>query len=82
MIFLKETAHAPHLKASLPSEEYLDTLSAPRIEPGGKSKEKVTTSSQGMLAEKESRSAAESRPLANAKGSSKGKGKKAAESKE
>jgi hypothetical protein len=37
---------------------------------------------QGMLPEEESSGPAESRPVANAKASSKGKGKKAAEPKE
>jgi len=81
-MFLKETANAPQLKASMPDEEYLDALSAPRIEPGSKSKKKVTSTRQRILPEEESSSTAESRPPANAKASPKGKGKKAAEPKE
>jgi DNA-directed RNA polymerase-3 subunit RPC5 len=82
MMFLKETANAPQLKASMPDEEYLDALSAPRIEPGGKSNKKTTPRRKRMLPVEESSSAAESRPPAIAKASPKGKGKKAAEPKE
>jgi len=63
-------------------EEYLNMLSAPRIEPGGKSKKKPTPKRQRTLPEEESGSAAEVRPPANAKASPKGKGKKTAEIKE
>jgi len=66
----------------MPDEEYLDALSAPRIEPGGKGKKKTTTKRPRILPEEESNSAIESRPPTVAKISPKGKGKKAAEPKE
>ena len=81
-IFLKENANAPQLKASAPNEEYLDTLSAPRIEPGGKSKKDATPRRRSMLHEEEPSNAAGTPSPDNAKASPKGKGKKAAEPKE
>ncbi len=66
----------------MPDKEYLDTLSAPRIEPGGKSKNNATPRREAMFHEEESSSAAETTSPDNAKASPKGKGKKAAEPKE
>lgn len=81
-IFQKETANAPQLKASMPNEEYLDTLSAPRIEPGGKTKQNTTPRTKATLPEGDSNKAVDTRPPTDTKVSPKGNRKKAPEPKE
>lgn len=39
-LFVRDTEAAPHLKSSMTNDEYLDAISAPRNDPGGKKKKR------------------------------------------
>lgn len=45
-LFVNNTEHTVRLKSSLRNEEYLDAISAPRIDPSGRKKKKPLTKKQ------------------------------------
>lgn len=46
MLFVQQTANAGRLQSSMNNEEYLDAISAPRHDPGGRRKKRPLTRKQ------------------------------------
>jgi len=46
MLFVQQTANAGRLQSSMNNEEYLDAISAPRNDPGGRRKKRPLTRKQ------------------------------------
>ena len=45
-LFLKDTAEAATLKSQMKNEDYLDAISAPRVDPSGRKKKRPLTKKQ------------------------------------
>lgn len=48
-LFFEDTASAPQLQSSLTNEEYLDAISAPRIDPNGRTKTKARSKRKRVM---------------------------------
>jgi DNA-directed RNA polymerase-3 subunit RPC5 len=65
-LFLSDTSAAPQLKASTADEQYLDSISAPRTDPSGRTKKKPITKKQRLALEEDSDGFVESRAVPSA----------------